>query len=361
MQRYHWFWVIWVPLLLIGLMLSGCQSNSTPSASTNKAQETVPEEFPSTIGLGTFPTGGSSYMVATGVAKVLSDRSPIKVIVKPSAGPVAFNPLLESGELGLGIESGNDIAWSYNSGPGYEKPYKNMRVLVSGHGNPTVTLSVRLDSGISSIKELKGKRVAGGYGGFVVGKQCVTATLESVGLTWNDVKEIPVADPSSAVRALQERRVDAAFGGQPIGSLNLEIDSATPLHALNFGDLPAEQADNPPIELVEVLRKYVPGASIYRQHKEGFLKSDSTAINFVSWLAASSKLSADAAYEITKSVYENDKELQPLHDLLKEWRQETMFDSEQPAPYHEGAVRFWKEKGLWTPEAEENQKRLLGQ
>lgn len=353
MQRYFWFGIIGVPLVFIWLLLGGCQPDTAPGASA--------EKLPSSVGLGTFPVGGSSYMAATGVAKVLSDHSPIKVIVRPSAGPVAFNPLLESGELGLGIESGNDLAWSYNGGPGYDKPYKNIRVLARGHLNPTVPLVVRVDSGISAIKELKGKRVAGGYGGFVVGKQCVTAALESVGLTWNDVKEIPVADPASAVRALQEGRVDAAFGGQSTSALNLEIDSSTPLHALNFGDLPVEQADNPPDGLIETLRKYLPGASIYRQEKEGFLKSDATGIIFVSWLASSSKLNVGTAYELTKAIYEHQQELHPLHELLKDWRQETMFGSDQPAPYHEGAICFWKEKGAWTPEAEARQEVLIKQ
>jgi len=243
MRRFSWFWTAWVPMLFIVLILGGCTSftNNVQKKSNQGTNPTAPEELPATVGLGTFPTGGSSYIVAAGVAKVLNDHLPIKVVIKPSAGPVAFNPLMESGELGLGIESGNDLAWSYNGGPGYEKPYKNMRVLVRGHGNPTIPLVVSVDSGITSIKDLKGKRVASGYGSFITGKLSISAALESVGLTWNDVKEIPVADPSSAIRALQERRVDASFGGTPTGALNLEIDAAIPLHALNFGDLPPEE------------------------------------------------------------------------------------------------------------------------
>ncbi len=360
MRRYH-CWVVLVPLLLIILIFSGCQSNSATDATTNEAQETAQNELPSTAGLGTPQTGGSNYMAGTGLAKILSDRSPIKVIVKPTAGAVSFNPLLESGELELALESGNDVAWAYTGGAGYEKAYKNLRVLARGYGVPTIPLVVRVDSGIKSIKDLKGKRVASGYGGFVVGKQCTTAALESVGLTWNDVKEVPVPDAPAAVRGLQERRLDAAFGATPIGALNLEIDSGTPLHALNFGDLPPEQADNPPNELNEVLHKNVPDASVYYMPKEGFLKSDGTEIIYSYWLVASSKFSDDAAYEITKTIYDYDKEIQPLHDLLKDWRQETLFDSNQSAPYHEGAIRFWKEKGLWTPEAEANQEKLLEQ
>ena len=133
------------------------------------------------------------------------------------------------------------------------------------------------------------------------------------------------------------------------------------MKALNFGDLPADQADKATKEQLQTLQKYMPGARPFFMKKEGFLKSDGTQIAYAMRLLASAKLSVDAAYEITKTLYENDKDLWPLHVFLKEWTQKAMFEANPPAPYHEGAVRFWKEKGLWTPEAEANQKRLLGQ
>lgn len=359
-------------MLTIGLILVGCQQSPATSEPAKEADKEVtegakeepkeaPKDLPATVGMGTYAVGSTGYIVGTGLAKVVSEFSPIKVISQPTAGPNAFVPLMESGDLQLGLQTGNDVGWAYTGGTGYDKPYKSIRVLVRGHDIPTVPLVVRADSGIKSTKELRGKRVAGEYGGAKSILAVVTAGLEAGGLTWDDVNIIPVPDPTTANRSLQEGRLDACFGGNPGGAQYLEIDAAVPLHALNFGDLPPEQANNPPEELVATLKKHQPAASVYLQKKEGYLKGDTTIIIYPYWFTATADLSEDAAYVITKVIYENDKELHPIHQLLSLWKQETMFDPYPNAPYHEGAIRFWKELGVWTPEAEENQKKLLGQ
>ncbi len=366
MQRN--FWVVLFLVFTIGLILSGCRTSPAANEPAKEAEEEVtesakeePKELPATVGMGTYAVGSTGYIVGTGVAKVVSEFSPIKVIAQPTAGPNAFVPLMDSGELQLGLQTGNDVGWAYTGGTGYDKAYKSIRVLVRGHDIPTIPLVVRVDSGIKSTKDLLGKRVAGEYGGSKSILAVVTAGLEAGGLTWDDVNVVPVPDPSTGNRALQEGRIDACFGGNPNGAQYLEIDTATPLHVLNFGDIPPEQSNNPPKEIFEILKKHQPAADVYLQKKEGYLKSDATIIIYPYWFTASSELSADAAYEIVKHLYENDKELHPIHQLLSLWKQETMFDPAPNAPYHEGAVRFWKEIGLWTPEAEANQTKLLEQ
>ncbi len=349
-------------LVIMGLILSGCQSGSEPTSlpKENENETTKQEELPATVVLGTNQIGGSFYDVGTGVAKVLSDYSPIQAQVEPIGGPNIFIPFLETGKLELGLISGNYAIWAY-TGINFDKPYKNLRLLVCGHKIPILPLTVRVDSGIKSIKELKGKKVGSEFGGNIEMHNSLTAALESVGLTWDDVLPVPVPDAIVSLRSIQEGSLDASFGGTPVGAQGIEVDSSTPLHALNFGDLPPEQGDNPPEEIVKALLNHLPGSHIARQEKVGILKSDVTLIYSNACLVASSKLSADAAYEITKTLYENYEELHPQHALLKDWKQETMFSSNLYAPYHEGAVRFWKEKGLWTPEAEEDQRKLLEQ
>jgi TRAP transporter TAXI family solute receptor len=231
------------------------------------------------------------------------------------------------------------------------------------YGNllPVAPLVVRNDSDIKSTKDLKGKRVASEYGGNASMREIVTAALASVGLTWNDVKPVPVPDAASGMTAVQEGRADAACGGTPTHATAMQVDAAVGLRMLNFGDLPPEQANNPPKELVDILQQHQPGATIYLQKKEGFLKSDATSFHYPEVLVASSKVSPDVIYQVTKALYEYDKELQPVHAWTKDWKQETMFNPNPSIPYHEGAVRFWKEIGKWTPEAEANQQKLLGQ
>ncbi|MCL5959639.1 MAG: TAXI family TRAP transporter solute-binding subunit [Chloroflexi bacterium] len=318
-----------------------------------------PKALPGTIAIGTHPAGTGYNATGAGIAKVASDHSPIKVIVKPFAGPNAWMPMLTSGELELGVINAIDAGWAYLGGPGYDRPNKNLRTVLRGHllGNPV--LIVRADSAIKNIKDLRGKRVTGEVGGNVVMMEILTASLESVGLTYDDVITVPVTDFATNVQALRLGRADAAFGGSPTTPAVLEADAAIGVRALNFGDIPPEQGDKAPQAMIDRLQKRLPGAVVYRQQKEGFMKTDGTFVGYPVMVAASVHLSADAVYELTKALYENDKELQPIHAWLRDWKQQTMFDPNPPAPYHEGAIRFWKEKGLWTSQAEANQSKLL--
>lgn len=76
-------------------------------------------------------------------------------------------------------------------------------------------------------------------------------------------------------------------------------------------------------------------------------------------MAASTHTSPDAVYLILKAITDNLEELKPVHPWLQSWSLETMLDLNAPIPYHDGAIKFFKEKGLWTEEHDQMQKALL--
>ena len=348
-------------LLMISIMLSGCSpSPSTSSAPPAPEGETQAPaaDLPPILGIGTHPIGGTYYACGSGLAKVISDHSPINVTVQPSGGPSAYMPSIQSGELAMGLMGGTDVAWAYAGEQGYE-PSTNLRVLLTGHRVITLAFAVRMDSGITKVADLKGKMVGYGYGGDVNGQAVMTACLEAAGLSWDDVQKIPIPDASQGFSSIQEGRVDATFGGQPISSQSMEADSLVPLNGLNFADIPPEEVANIPAEIDAIVQKYLPSAKLVAVEKQGILKNDVTLTAYNAWLAASALISDDAAYEITRVLYEYTEELHDQHVLLAEWERDKLFDPNPYAPYHDGAVRFWKEKGLWTDEAEANQQRLL--
>ena len=353
-------------LLMVCFMLGGC-SSSTPAstpADTNQPSggdtDTVAPDLPNIIGIGTHPTGGTYYACGSGIAKVLSDHAPFQVTVLPTGGPNAYMPMIQSGELALGLMGGNDMDWAYNAGTNYDEPATNLRALVTGHRVPVLPLVVRVDSGIKTVADLKGKRVGHGYGGNVEGQELITATLEAAGLSWDDVQAIPQPDAQSSFTALQEGRIDATFGVTPVGAQSLEIDSQIPLTGLNFGDIAPADVNNAPQAKIDILHKYMPASNLISWAQQGILKEDFTTLTYYrAWVGASAALSADAAYEVCRVLWEFTDELHPQHVLLEEWEQATLFDPNPFVPYHEGAVRFWKEKGVWTDEAEANQQRLL--
>lgn len=60
-------------------------------------------ELPRTAAIGTNPAGTGAHAIASGLAAVGSKATPISVKVQPYNGPNAWMPLLESGEIEMGI------------------------------------------------------------------------------------------------------------------------------------------------------------------------------------------------------------------------------------------------------------------
>ena len=358
-NRKRCFFLSLAVLLVIGIMLSGCSPSPSTSSAPPAPEGETQADLPAIIGLGTHAVGGTYYACGSGLAKVLNDHLPIQVTVMPTGGPNAYMPLLQSGEIELGLMGGNDLSWAYTGGTGYDEAATNLRSLATGHRVASIPLVVRVDSGITKVADLKGKKVGYGYGANLELQEIITSCLIAVGLSWDDLQAIPIPDGSTGYQALQEGRVEATWGATPVGAQGLEVDSQIPITALDFGDIPPEEAANAPAEVIAILHERLPASRLVSWEKQGILKNDATLLVYNAWLGASALLSADAAYEVVKCLYDYTEELHDQHVLLEEWERDKLFDPNPYAPYHEGAVRFWKEKGLWTEEAEANQQRLL--
>jgi TRAP transporter TAXI family solute receptor len=59
----------------------------------------------------------------------------------------------------------------------------------------------------------------------------------------------------------------------------------------------------------------------------------------------SSKVPADNVYAIVKAVFDNFEELKKLHPALANLKAESMVKDGLTAPLHDGAARYYKEKG----------------
>lgn len=368
------FTLIWMAIMLAMVLPSGCGSGSSGSKEAQpasgdrtgtakepakQAEESKIEKMETTISMGTHPAGATYHTVGSAVAKVVSTHTPVQMTVKPFSGPNAWMPLLNKGDIQVGIMSAPDAGWALAGTNGFQKS-KNVRLLVRGNFITVPGYVVRKNSGIESVKDLKGKRVASDYAGNQIIHLLLEAELASVGLTWDDVKKVKVPDINAGVDGLRDNRLDAAFIGSPTTAISMEVHRAVGLKALNYADVPVSSINNFPEKVLKEIQSRIPGVEPVVT-KEGVVEENTVLVKYPIVLVGSSTLSEGAAYRFTKALWENYKELQPIHPWLKSWQPEQLFDPNPSIPYHPGAVKFYKEQKIWNDKAEKRQQELLNQ
>ena len=176
--------------------------------------------------------------------------------------------------------------------------------------------------------------------------------LASGGLTWKDVRQVPIPDIDSGLKALREGRVDAVYAGGADSPYVVETDAAVKLIPVPFGTNP--QGEKLMRELMPGGEKRVGAVGV------GILRAPVQTAGQPTTLVASGKLSDAGAYAVVKALWENYKDLQPLHAWLRTWEPKLMFSPDPPIPYHAGAVRFFKEQqGVWSDAVDAQHKKLL--
>lgn len=307
--------------------------------------------------IGTNPPGSILYVVGGAIAKVAADAGTAKLTVQPYSGTSTFLPMLESGELELGVNNAVDVGLAYN-GPGYTIggrnpfPHTPGLRLVMRSAPLMVAPVVRRDSPIKTIQDVKGKRVTGEYPANLAIWYNVFGELGSAGLGFKDVRVVPVAGLNEGIDALIQGRADVATYGLN-GAKVREADAAVGVRHLSIDCSPDGERR---------LRAAVPGYYSRRVKKEeaAAVVDDSICVVAYDVYVVAGKGASDAVVDgLLKAIWENGTKLAPFHPLLREWSRGRMMGADVTIPYHGAAMRFYREHGAWTAEMEQAQQRLL--
>ena len=313
------------------------------------------QTLPRSVTLGTNPPGTVFYTLGSGLAKAVTG-GPFEVSIQPHAGTSTFLPLLDSGEMEFGVVNAVDMALAHR-GPDFKiggrNPFPrtpNVRLVM--RGSPLlVGLLVRKDSPIKSVYDVKGKRMTGEYPAHLAVWYNMFGHLASAGLTWSDVQVVPVPAVNDGVDALVQGRADVTE--HAINSAKTrEADAAVGVRHITIDCSPEGEAR---------LKKAVPGyyGRIVKAGRAAAVVEDTCFIAYDIYLSTGTKIPDRVVEAMLKAVWENTDKLLPVHPLFREWTHERAVDPEVTIPYHPGAIRFYKERGVWTPAMEQAQQKLL--
>jgi TRAP transporter TAXI family solute receptor len=256
---------------------------------------------------------------------------------------------MNAGEVNFSQHCGYEQIVEAYTGTGPFKsvgPQRNIRNLATSYGLPWTVHVV--DPAVKTFADLKRRTV------FVQVSHTdhITAMrvlLKSAGLDYNrDIKVIPFREPGEAVQGIAAGRGDAiAFGLIP--SL-VELHRSKGLHSIPISpELAKKVQDADPVWGTAVIRK---GTGPLAPPE------DVPVLAIECGMAAGVQTNAETVYQVLKAVYDNLADWKSVHPLAN---QTTLKKALQVVvvPFHDGAIRFYKEAGLWTPELDAKQKELL--
>lgn len=290
------------------------------------------------LSIATGGTGGIYYPLGGGIAAMLSKKLPnVQATAEVTGGGVDNIRLLASGQAELGWVS-SDVGADAVAGTGRFSAKVPLRTLVNFYSSPMHVVTIE-GTGIETFADLKGKRVSTGAPGSASETQAFRM-LEAAGLDKDrDVKRERLSVAES-VSAMKDKKIDAFFwgGGVPTAAVtDLALTPGTKIKLVDVDDL-----------LAPIVKKYgnIFAPSVIKAGSYPGQTKDSPG--FAAWNAimTTDKMSDELAYAITRAIFENKPDLVAVHKEAQNIDLATQTDQHSPAPYHPGALKYLKEKGV---------------
>lgn len=325
--------------LRLAALAAGCAFalSTTPAGAQGKGMIFAAQE-----------AGTAFYTIGSGMAKLLGEKLNRRVAVQPYSGSSVYLPLLDSAEATLGFSSTMDANDAYNGTD--RAALKNLRTV--GRIWPLrVGLMIRADSGIKTVADLKGKRVTIDLRGQRAMGSVVRAMLATGGLKDADVRNVPVANVAAGAKSLTEGDVDAAF-------IAVGIPIVKQAHNTISGGVAYVDMGSGP-DHAKIMASVAPGTYPARLDPAPHLPEVKTPIHtpaFDIMMLTSAKVSDADIAAVIKALHEGYAELQKDYPQLRDGDAKLLAAPSNTAPYHPGAIAYFKEKGLWTPANEEREK-----
>jgi len=300
--------------------------------------------------LGTSSVGSTYYTLSVAMGNIITKGAGTNISVVAVGGADATLRAIGDKKSDLGMVHTWALYKAYAGAAPFKKKL-NVRALLTGQATGNCLIA-RADRGIKSPADLAGKTIVGERPALKSVDEYTHTLLDLYGLR-GKVKVKATAETREAMQALRQGTVDAVV---------LPCGLRAP-HIMELMESVASVAvDIPDDKMKQLLAKTTPGAvaatnppNTYKGQAKPY-----TIPVYQTVLVASADLSDDAAYKITKVIVESQKALVAAHPTGRAWTlANTLRSTGFAVPFHPGAIKYFREKGVWTDAHAETQKRLV--
>lgn len=310
-------------------------------------------KLPPSMVWSAYDLGSSGYAEASGIANALQTKFQTRIRIVPAGTSIGRMLPMLTGKVNYGFlanEAFFAAEGTYDFGVQSWGP-QDIRVVL---GRPSsVGFAVAKDTGVKTMADLKGKRV-----GYVKGNPSVNvkndAYLAFGGLTRKDVEVVWFGSYNAMKDAIIANQLDVM--GSVTTSANMRQIESSPRGLM----WPSFDADNK--KGWEALTKVVSFAEPYKE-TEGAAISKDAPVWMVGYrypmIVTYAKTSEDEVYNLVKAIDQTYDLFKTTTASTANWEVKRSILPPADAPWHPGSIKYAKEKGYWTKEAQDwHDKRL---
>ncbi len=312
--------------------------------------------LPSQLAWTAYGTGSAGYNQSVAIGSALKNKLGVDLRVLPGKNDVARTEPLRQGKVHF---SATGVGGSFMAQEGvFEFGAKKwgpqpVRVLLANNGGAiNLAVGVAGDAGVKEYSDLKGKRVAWVKGAPALNVN-VTAYLAYAGLTWDDVQKVEFGGFADSWKGMVNGQVDAAFASTNSGKA---YEMAASPRGLVWPPIRHDNTDGIK-RMREIAPFFVPNMASVGANIDGGPPYEGAGYAYPV-LTAMLDQDADLVYNMTRAMVELFDEYAGKAPGINGWHVDKQ-DFEWVVPYHDGAIRYYKEKGLWTDQAQAHNDKLI--
>lgn len=303
------------------------------------------EEVFITIGSGDI--AGVYFPVGLAMARILNEKRQargIRAAVEATNGSTFNLKGILAGYLEFGLAQSDTQSQAVAGRVAWEAkgPQSELRSVFSLH-HEAVTLVAAVDAGITTLADLRGKRVSLGNPG-VSEHRIILNVLEAAGIDpKRDIIQFDVM-ASDAPVLIEDDRLDAYFFtvGHPSETIYKALSGKrqariVPISGPGIDRLVAERS--------YYIHSTIPVKQLYPEVGD---QPDVPTMGVVAILCTSTRVSSDVVYALTREIFENFETFRLQHPALTRLTKQGVLAG-QSAPLHPGALRYFREAGLMPP------------
>lgn len=290
--------------------------------------------------IGTGGVTGVYYAAGGAICRLVNkDRKVhnIRCSVESTGGSVFNINTIKAGELDMGV-SQSDVQYNaYKGLSGFKAagPYTDLRAVMSLHPEPFTVLA-RKEANIKTFADFKGKKFNVGNPGSGT-RASMEELLVALGWKMSDFALASELKADEHGTALCDGKIDGFFYG--VGHPSANIQDPTTTCGAKLVSITGPAVDKLVKEKPYYAYATIPGG-LYPNNP-----TETRTYGVLATLVSSSKVPAETVYAVVKGVFENFDEFRKLHPALAILKPEHMIKDGLSAPLHDGAVKYYKEKG----------------